>query len=110
MMLTFVGLSGQTVYAQILDDAGQWWNVASANFEPFAASQWQDCAIGMIETGATGVYNGSVPATVPNGDYSVVYRRQLGNDPDPADLAIGAETLRVGAGVALSEATVGVAS
>jgi hypothetical protein len=108
-MLTFVGETGQTIYAQILGGAVQWWNLTTAAFESYDSANWSAYTIGMTEAGASGIYSGPTPA-LPNGSYTVVYRRQTGNDAATNDLAVAAEALVIGAGARLAEATVGVAS
>ncbi|HEY1922038.1 MAG TPA: hypothetical protein VGG44_04675 [Tepidisphaeraceae bacterium] len=85
--------SGQTVYAIILNAAGQVWNANTSAFETPTAANWSHYAIAMTEQTAgnlTGIYTGSFPTGITTpGVYTIVFRQQSGGSPAATDGSAG---------------------
>jgi hypothetical protein len=78
--------SGATVYAVLLNGAGQAWRTDTGVFESPAAGDWADYAVTMTEQSTTGVYEGNFPAAITTaGVYPVLFRRQSGSSPAATD-------------------------
>jgi hypothetical protein len=78
--------SGATVYAVVLNAAGQAWRTDSAVFETPAAGNWAHYAISATEQSTTGIYEGDFPAAITAaGAYHVLFRRQSGSSPSSTD-------------------------
>jgi hypothetical protein len=86
-------VSGQTVYAVVLNSAGQAWNTVSGAFETPTAANWANYAIAMPEQSAgnlTGVYQGSFPAGITTaGVYNILFRQRAGSSAAATDLNNG---------------------
>ena len=83
-------VSGATVYAIVLNAAGQAWRTDSHAFEVPAAADWTHYAISMAEQSTTGVYLGSFPAAIVNsGTFAVLFRQQAGASPAATDQSNG---------------------
>jgi len=79
-------VSGSTVYAVVLNAAGQAWRTDSSVFEMPTAADWANYAVTMAEQSATGVYEGNFPnAIVIAGVYSVLFRQRSGASPAATD-------------------------
>ena len=82
-------ISGQTVYAVVLNSSGQAWNTNSSVFETPTAADWSKYAIAMSEQTAgslTGIYAGNFPTAVTTaGVYDILFRQQAGASPAPGD-------------------------
>lgn len=67
--------SDGTLYARIINKAGLWWN--GATFEAYAAANYANYVVAMVEQGDSGVYVADFPAGITIGgtyDYFVHYR------------------------------------
>ncbi len=83
-------ISGATVYAVILDAAGQAWRADSGVFEPPLAVDWAHYANGATEQSTTGIYEGDFPAAIATaGAYHVLFRQQSGSSPASTDQPSG---------------------
>lgn len=58
--------TGATLYAIIRHPNGQFWNNNTLAFENYNSAHWTNYAIALTETGATGLYAGTYPATISN--------------------------------------------
>ncbi|MGD0771119.1 MAG: hypothetical protein ABSB42_23280 [Tepidisphaeraceae bacterium] len=78
--------SGATVYAVVLNGAGQAWRTDSSVFEPPTAGDWTHYAVTMIEQSTTGVYAGNFPTAITTaGAYPILFRQQSGGSPAATD-------------------------
>src|SRR5580658_3175264 len=81
--------SGQTVYALILNSAGQVWNPNSSAFETPTAANWTHYAIAMAEQtvgNLRGIYEGSFPSGITTaGVYNILFREQGSSSPAAGD-------------------------
>lgn len=82
------GTPGRSLYAVVRDTAGLVWNTAAGEFEVYAAGDWADYAVALVEQGSSGYYVGNMPA-VPAGAYPVEIRRRSGADPAVTDTPVG---------------------
>jgi hypothetical protein len=83
-------ISGATVYAVILNAAGQAWRTDSGVFEPPLAGDWAHYANGATEQSTTGIYEGDFPAAITTaGAYHVLFRQQSGSSPASTDQSNG---------------------
>jgi len=91
--LTTQFISGQTIYAVVLNPSGQAWNATSSAFETATAANWVNYAIAMTEQSAgnlTGIFAGAFPAAIAvAGVYTVIFRQQSGGSPAAGDLNNG---------------------
>jgi hypothetical protein len=82
-------ISGQTVYAVVLNSSGQAWKATSSAFEAPTAADWSHYAVAMTEQIAgnlTGIYAGSFPTAITvAGVYNILFRQQGGGSPAVAD-------------------------
>jgi hypothetical protein len=82
-------MSGQTVYALILNSSGQAWNPNSSAFETPTATNWTHYAITMAEQtvgNLTGIYEGAFPTGITAaGVYNILFREQAGSSPAAGD-------------------------
>lgn len=83
--------TGQTLYAVLLDAAGDAWNGAA--FETPSAAAWDSYALAMSEADTTGVYRASMPA-VDAGVYSFLVYRQVDGSAAAGDPCVGAGSMR----------------
>lgn len=84
-------LSGETLYALVLDDTGQVWNGTA--FVPVADADWASYAVPMVEQGTTsGLFVGDMPA-VATDTYAISVRHQTGAAPAVTDPAVATGTL-----------------
>jgi hypothetical protein len=85
--------TGLTLYAQLLDPGGRYWNTATALFEAYTAADWTAYAIAMTETPAhSGEYIGNLPAVAP-GTYRINYLQQAGGTPATTDSLLSSQVL-----------------
>jgi hypothetical protein len=78
--------SGATVYAVVLNAAGQAWRRDVSVFELPTAANWADYAVTMTEQSTTGVYEGNFPTAITTaGVYPVLFRQQSGGSPAATD-------------------------
>jgi hypothetical protein len=83
-------ISGATVYAVILNAAGQAWRSDTAVFEPPAAGDWAHYANATTEQSTTGIYEGNFPVAITTaGAYHVLFRQQSGSSPASTDQSNG---------------------
>jgi hypothetical protein len=83
-------ISGATVYAVILNAAGQAWRIDSGVFELPLAADWAHYAIAATEQSTTGIYEGNFPVTITTvGAYHVLFRQQSGSSPASSDQSNG---------------------
>lgn len=80
-------ITGQTVYALLLNSSGQFYNTAGAAFESFSAGNYTDYDIALTEQGSTGIYIGDMPG-VALGYYSLVSKLRAGGSPAQTDISI----------------------
>jgi hypothetical protein len=80
----FTAGSGLTLNVYLVDTSGQWWNGSA--FEAFAGGNFSNYDVPSTEFGTTGVYQYTIPATLPAGVYGVVVKRQAGGAPAQGDL------------------------
>src|SRR5208282_115945 len=79
-------VSGSTVYAVVLNAAGQAWRTDTAVFESPTAADWANYGVTMAEQSTTGVYEGNFPAAITvAGAYSALFRQQSGGSPAATD-------------------------
>jgi hypothetical protein len=94
-------VSGATVYAVILNAAGQTWRTDSGVFESPVSGDWAQYATAATEQSTTGIYEGNVPAAITvAGAYHVLFRQQTGSSPastDPSNGMIGGTIYWTGA-------------
>jgi hypothetical protein len=83
------GETGLTLYAILLNTAGQVWNGSS--FAAIAALDWGDYDIALTET-TSGIYYANLPA-VSAGEYSYVVYEQAGGSPATTDEKLGVGNL-----------------
>ena len=95
--LTFIGASGQSVYAVLLNVAGDWWNGGAVTFETYQSGHLGSYALALVEAGSSGIYSVDLPGALPAGPTTAVYRRKFGTFPAETDPNVGAETFTVGA-------------
>jgi hypothetical protein len=83
-------LTGQTVYAVVLNAAGQAWRTDSQVFESPASANWAHYPVAMTEQSTTGLYEGAFPAAIATaGAYPVLFRQQAGGSPAATDVNAG---------------------
>jgi len=88
--LTTQFTSGQTIYAAVLNTAGQIWRADTHVFETPTAANWTKYAIALTEQSTTGIYEGDFPtAIVTAGTYPVLFRQQSAGSPASTDSANG---------------------
>ena len=76
----FVAPTGQTWYVLLVRPADGWyWN--GSGFEAYNAANFATYVVSAAEDGATGIYQFTVPGTLPAGNYNVVARRRVGGSP-----------------------------
>lgn len=90
-MMLATAATGLTLYAVLLDAAGEAWNGSA--FETPSAANWSDYALAMAEADTTGVYRGDMPG-VAAGVYSFLVYRQVGGAAAVGDPCIGAGSIR----------------
>jgi len=82
--------TGQTVYALVVNAAGQIWRTDSHVFETPNGADWVNYAITVTEQSTTGIYEGDFPAAIVTaGTYYVLFRQQAGATPASTDLPSG---------------------
>lgn len=86
-----IGATGNTGYVHLFNSSGQRWNGSS--FESFNVLNYADYDVSVTEDGATGVYRGDMPSTVPAGSIDVVLFMQDGASPANGDRAVGAQSI-----------------
>lgn len=74
--------SGQTLYAVILNAAGQAFN--GSGFETITPTDWPAYAVPLAEQNASGIYLGNIPASV-SAPWSALILAQIGSTPSPDD-------------------------
>jgi len=80
--------SGQTVYAMLLNAAGQIWRTDTHVFEAPTAGDWTNYAIALTEQSTTGIYEGNFPTQVAVAGvnpYSVMFLQRAGASPATTD-------------------------
>ncbi|MGD0462177.1 MAG: hypothetical protein ABSB74_06790 [Tepidisphaeraceae bacterium] len=83
-------ISGATVYAVILNAAGQAWRTDSGVFELPLVGDWAHYANAAMEQSTTGIYEGDFPAAITTaGAYHVLFRQQSGSSPASTDQSNG---------------------
>jgi hypothetical protein len=83
-------MTGQTVYAVIVNPAAQAWNGATSAFEAITATDWANYAQTLTEAAGAGLYAGNFPAAITTaGAYYVAFRQRAGASPAPTDMANG---------------------
>jgi hypothetical protein len=88
--IPWVATAGLTLYAQIFNSVGQFWNTNSAAFENYATANIADYDIALTEQGvASGVYFGTFPPAIANGGYTCIVRSRAGGAPAESDFALG---------------------
>jgi hypothetical protein len=81
-------VTGLTVYAQIVNTDGQWWN--GATFEDFNGANYLTYSIALTEQGSSGVYTATFPALITDaGLYDLFFYRQSGGAPAQGDTIVG---------------------
>lgn len=78
--------TGGAVYAILVDAVGRTYNGSS--FEAIQDANWGNYDIALTEAGATGIYQGDMPA-VAAGVYYFVAFRQAGGSPAVSDTKVG---------------------
>lgn len=82
--------SGQTVYAVVLNAAGQAWRTDTNVFEAPLAADWGHYATAVAEQSTTGIYDGNFPTAITTaGAYNVLFRQQSGSSPAASDSSSG---------------------
>jgi hypothetical protein len=83
-------VSGATVYAVVLNAAGQAWRTDTGVFETPVSGDWAQYANLAMEQSTTGIYEGNFPIGITTaGAYSVLFRQQAGGSPAPTDQSNG---------------------
>ena len=92
--------SGTTVYATMRVPInrnhasggliGYWFNQRTLAFEVFAAGNWVDYDIALVELGTTGLFEGDIPELGPNPEKAleIIYWEQAGATPVMGDTKI----------------------
>lgn len=84
--------TGNTLYAHVFDATGQIWNGSA--FEAPASGNWATYDIAMSEAAtSTQIYRGTMPGAGA-GAYSFVVRKQAGDSPAVADIAVAGGSLQ----------------
>ncbi len=84
--------TGDTVYFVIMNAAGELRRSTGGAFEAIQDANWPDYAIPGVEQGTTGIFLADAPS-LPAGRYTVLAYEQIGTEPDPLDLKLGAAEL-----------------
>jgi hypothetical protein len=80
--LQFQYTTGKTLYAVILNPAGQAWYTVTPAFENITAAHWSSYAISLTEQAATGIYLGNFPTGITTfAEYGVLIYNQAGGSP-----------------------------
>jgi hypothetical protein len=86
--LRIASVPGQTIYAQIVNSSGRWWN--GSTFEAYNSSNYSLYNTTMLEQGSTGVYMGTFPAGITSsGSYDIFYFSKQGGSPAEGDPLVG---------------------
>lgn len=80
--------TGLTLYALVLNAAGQVWRTDTSVFEPPVTADWASYPVALTESGTTGLYRGDFPA-VAAGVYPLLVYRQLAGSPAATDALVG---------------------
>lgn len=87
--------TGQTIYATIHNNLGQYWN--GTTFENFTAANWSNYVNTVTEDrsggSGTGYYKGTFPSGISAGKYSEAFYQQGGGSPAIGDINIGSNTI-----------------
>lgn len=76
-----------TLYARIMNKAGQWWNGSS--FESYSAGNYSTYDVAMTEQGNSGLYVADFPSGITSsGTYEYYVHRQAGGSPAEGDLIV----------------------
>ncbi len=87
--LNIVAPTGSTVYALLVNAAGNLYN--GTGVEPYNESSYGNYDIPMTEEGTSGIFTADFPSVLSAGsDFLIVYKLQAGGSPDPSDTNIGA--------------------
>jgi hypothetical protein len=77
---------GATVYAVVLDAAGEAWRTDSHVFELPTSANWGHYATAVAEQSGTGIYEGDFPTAITTaGAYNILFRQQSGGSPAAGD-------------------------
>jgi hypothetical protein len=88
--IPWVATTGLTLYAQVFNSVGQFWNTNTAAFETYQTANIANYAITLTEQGsASGIYFGNFPAAITSGGYTVIVRSRTGGAPAESDFALG---------------------
>jgi len=99
-----IGPTGRVGDVHLLNSSGQRWNGSA--YETFSAGNYLSYCISVTEDGATGVYRGSVPSTVPAGAIDVIlFIRENDLVPANGDRAVGAQSIPDWAGAGTTAAS-----
>jgi hypothetical protein len=83
-------VSGATVYAVILNAAGQAWRTDTGAFEAPVSGDWSQYANVATEQSTTGIYEGNFPPAITSpGAYHVLFRQQAAGSPAATDQSNG---------------------
>jgi hypothetical protein len=81
--------SAGTLYAVILNAAGQAWNTSTLAFENLTGGNWSNYAIALTEQISSGIYLGNFPSPILAGTYSALLRLRAGSSPAVSDQQLG---------------------
>lgn len=88
--IPWIATTGLTLYAQVFNTTGQFWNTNSAAFESYQTANIADYDVALSEQGsASGIYFGTFPAAITSGDFTCIVRRLAGGSPAETDVALG---------------------
>ena len=88
--IPWVATTGLTLYAQVFNTTGQFWNTNTAAFETYQTANIANYAITLTEQGsASGVYFGNFPSAITSGSYTCIVRSRAGGSPAESDTALG---------------------
>lgn len=107
-LIEFTTSTGLNLYA-VVRDAATVWNQLTPGFEAYNAANWTSTkyAIAMSETGASGYYSVTFPASIPDGtDVTIDVRLRAGGSPSPSDTSIGFGTYRFTGSLLITSANV----
>lgn len=86
--IQFADTTGQTCYANLVNNVGEWWNTVGGAFEAFNAANWADYDLAATEFGTSGIYRANMPAAAA-GSYNLTARRRAGGSPAQSDPIVG---------------------